>query len=285
MTISDSTATTSFDPSYGTANQFGHTSELHIHASDKNGQTYLSDVHFTAPFKIMQPFKKRDGSLQVMLLQASAGIMDGDRQRFSFEIDPGAKLEFISQSYDKVHPMKEDFAERSIEVTCAHDSMFYFHPQPMIPFRNSRFINKMEIHLEDGTAAFSLCEIFTAGRLGYENERFAYDYYSNKVDIYRGSRHIYRDNTLFAPDQMDMEGMGMYEGCTHQANLFLTRLSADGFEDSIQEILDEDAKTEGAITRLIDEDYAVRILGHRAQDLEMITGKVLTAWGSSCCPQ
>lgn len=279
MSESDRMITTGFDPSYGTANQFGHTSELRIHASYKNGQTYLSDVHFTAPFKIMQPFKKRDGSLQVMLLQASAGIMDGDRQHFLFEIDPGAKLEFISQSYDKVHPMKEDFAERTIEINAKHDSVFHFHPQPMIPFRDSRFKNRMEIHLEDESTWFTLSEIFTAGRLGYGNERFAYTSYINKVDIFRGEHHIYRDNTLFEPDRMDMEGMGMYEGYTHQANLFLTKRPDTAekamFEDSVQELLDADEKTDGAVTRLVDDDYAVRILGHHAQDLEKITEGIL----------
>lgn len=279
MSTSDRMITTGFDPSYGTANQFGQTSELRIHASCKNGQTFLSDVHFTAPFKIMQPFKKKDGSLQVMLLQASAGIMDGDRQRFLFEIDPGVKLEFISQSYDKVHPMKKDFAERTIEINAAHDSLFHFHPQPMIPFRDSKFINRMGIHLEDESSQFTLSEIFTAGRLGYGNERFAYTSYSNKVDIFRGDHHIYRDNTFFDPAEMDLEGMGMYEGYTHQANLFLTKRPDTSekiaFEESVQNLLDADEKTDGAVTRLVDDDYAVRILGRHAQDLERITTEIL----------
>ena len=34
---------------------------------------------------------------------------------------------------------------------------------------------------------------------------------------------IYRDNTCYLPDQMPMEGIGMYEGYTHMANLFLSR--------------------------------------------------------------
>ena len=38
-----------------------------------------------------------------MLLAASAGIMEGDRQEFEFQVEPHARLEFISQSYDKIH--------------------------------------------------------------------------------------------------------------------------------------------------------------------------------------
>ena len=93
-------------------NQFGKVSILSLEASSQNGKTVLSDVHFTAPYKVMQPFLMPDGGIQVMLLAASAGIMEGDRQAFSFYILPGAKVEFLSQSYDKIHPMNSGDAKR-----------------------------------------------------------------------------------------------------------------------------------------------------------------------------
>ena len=66
-------------------NQFGKVSRLYLKAGRRDGQTYLQDVSFTAPYKIMLPFEKKGGGIQVMLLSASAGIMEGDRQNFRFE--------------------------------------------------------------------------------------------------------------------------------------------------------------------------------------------------------
>lgn len=111
-----------------TSNPFQKTSRLTIQAAAKEGQTILTDVSFTAPFKIMQPFPKPDGSLQVMLLAASAGIMEGDRQDFSFEIGSGARLEFLSQSYDKIHQMEEGMAKRDTRITVA--------PPRFLPFQS-----------------------------------------------------------------------------------------------------------------------------------------------------
>ena len=97
-------------------NQFGKTSELRITAEGTEGRTRLADVYFTAPFKVMEPFPLK-GGLQVMLLSASAGVMAGDEQKFSFLVKEGSHLEFISQSFEKIHRMEEGCARRKMEVT------------------------------------------------------------------------------------------------------------------------------------------------------------------------
>ena len=89
-------------------NPFGRVSRLSLKAvCNGEGKTILQDLSFTAPYKVMHPFEKEDGLIQVMLLAASAGIMDGDRQHFAFDVTDGAKLEFTSQAYEKIHQMVE----------------------------------------------------------------------------------------------------------------------------------------------------------------------------------
>ena len=58
-------------------NAFEKVSSLSVIATRKDGKTILQDVRFTAPYKIMQPFIQKDGGIQIMLLSASAGIMEG----------------------------------------------------------------------------------------------------------------------------------------------------------------------------------------------------------------
>ena len=43
-------------------NSFGKTSRLYLEASVKDGKTILSDVSFTAPYKVMRPFYEKKGS-------------------------------------------------------------------------------------------------------------------------------------------------------------------------------------------------------------------------------
>ena len=161
-------------------NPYGKVSRFSITAGTREGQTILEDFSYTSPFKIMQPFPLKGGGIQVMMLAASPGIMAGDLQEFSFHIKEGARTEFISQSYDKVHYMEEGKAGRHTSVFVEKGGTFFFHPQPMIPFKGSAFENTMEIRLEDESSRFFMSEILSCGRYA-RGEKFAYRFYHNLV--------------------------------------------------------------------------------------------------------
>ena len=233
-------------------NKFGKISRISACAALKDGRTILEDLSFTAPYKIMMPFEKENGGIQIMPLCASAGIMAGDSQEFSYHVKEGADLEVLSQSFEKIHKM------------------------------------------EDETSRLFLLEIISCGRNAHD-ERFQYRRFSSKVLLYRGDKLIYRDNTRYEPDKMPMEGIGMYEGYTHMANLFLSKIcSRDGescsqesgsvksadsainleLQEKIWQILDEDSEIDGGVTRLTAGDLALRIFGYRAQKLQQVAEKI-----------
>lgn len=287
-------------------NKFGKVSRISACAALKDGKTILEDLSFTAPYKIMTPFEKENGGIQIMPLCASAGIMAGDSQEFSYHVKEGADLEILSQSFEKIHKMDEGSASRTIEVQVDKNAALYYYPQPVISFAQSAFDSKMTIHLEDETSKLFLLEIISCGRNAHE-ERFQYRRFSSKVLLYRGEKLIYRDNTRYEPDKMPMEGIGLYEGYTHMANLFLSKLcnrdNVDGgketnidgmdikkqmnssgtgrtsdrtaeLQEKIWQILDEDSEIDGGVTRLTTGDLALRIFGHRAQKLQQIAEKI-----------
>lgn len=215
-------------------NKFGKISRISACAALKDGRTILEDLSFTAPYKIMMPFEKENGGIQIMPLCASAGIMAGDSQEFSYHVKEGADLEVLSQSFEKIHKMDEGSAARTIEVQVDKNATLYYYPQPVIPFAQSAFDSKMTIHLEDETSRLFLLEIISCGRNAHD-ERFQYRRFSSKVLLYRGDKLIYRDNTRYEPDKMPMEGIGMYEGYTHMANLFLSKICSRDGENCSQE--------------------------------------------------
>ena len=120
-----------------------------------------------------------------------------------------------------------------------------------------------------------LLDILSCGR-SVSGERFAYRRFGSKVEIYRGEKLVYRDNTRYEPEKMPMEGLGMYEGYSHMANIFLT--GCDGFTGELQEkiwgILEENPDCEGGVSQLASGDLAVRIFGNRAQILQGIAEKI-----------
>ena len=130
-------------------NKFGKVSRISACAALKDGKTILEDLSFTAPYKIMTPFEKENGGIQIMPLCASAGIMAGDSQEFSYHVKEGADLEILSQSFEKIHKMDEGSASRTIEVQVDKNAALYYYPQPVIPFAQSAFDSKMTMKLRN----------------------------------------------------------------------------------------------------------------------------------------
>ena len=79
-----------------------------------------------------------------------------------------------------------------------------------------------------------------------------------------------------------MEKIGLYEGYTHVANLFLSELE-DGkvmpeIAERIWEILEMESECDGGVTKLCSGALAVRIFGYRGQKLQQIAEKIKKLW-------
>lgn len=256
-------------------NQFGKLSALRLTAECQGGRTALEDVSFTAPFKIMHPFYEKEDLMTVMLLTASAGIMAGDRQELDIRVREHARMELVSQAYEKIHRMEDGYAVRRIRLKVEPGAVLYYTPLPAIPFAGSDYRCTVEAELADETSQLVFSEILSCGRVAH-GEAFLYHRFENKVSIYQGGRIVYRDNACYEPQRMDMRGMGMYEGFTHLANLVIcNQPKTDEWMGRVREMIDAQPDMEGGVTRTAAGHAAVRILGRSGEKLTEMTGKIL----------
>ncbi|MCD7867217.1 MAG: urease accessory protein UreD [Clostridiales bacterium] len=213
--------------------------------------------------------------MTVMLLTASAGIMAGDRQEWDFRIRENAKMEFVSQAYEKIHRMEDGWAERRACITVEPGGSLYYSPLPTIPFAGSDFRNVLKVNLADRTSRFVFSEILSCGRVAH-GEQFLYSRYQNLVTVYQEGKMVYRDNTRYNPAQTDMQGFGMYEGYTHLANLLICNEDKnDDWIRAVRGILDESHGAEGGVTRTTAGHIVVRILGRSGQQLTNLLNWIL----------
>lgn len=255
-------------------NQFSKTSILRVKSAIKDGHAYLSDVAFSAPFKIMKPFHVGERGLQVLVLTASAGIMEGDTQEIEIIAGEGSKLEFLTQAYEKIHKMEEGEAVRKTKLVVGKNAQLKYHPLPTIPFAKSAYRSETEIELEDESARLIFTEVLSCGRAA-RGEKFEYRYYHNLVTAKQAGHYIYRDNTIYEPEKFEMEGMGMYEGYTHLASMLLCNYEiGDETLSQMMEFLDETENIDGAVTRSNHGDIVIRILGKSGQHLTNICEKM-----------
>ncbi len=257
-------------------NKFGKTSRLAITAAKRDDKTIMENVEFTAPFKIMRPFYDKIDMMTVMLLTASAGIMAGDVQEFKLHVKSGARMEFVSQAYEKIHKMEEGCAKRDTYICVEPDAALYYTPLPTIPFAGSDFRNSVKIELADESSKFIYSEVLTCGRLAY-GEEFKYNRFQNQVSIYQGGKLIYRDNTRYEPENTDMKGFGMYEGYTHLLSLIICNDNKDDeWIRAAGEIIADNADADGGVTKTACGHIVIRILGRNAQKLTGMTEKILS---------
>ena len=258
------------------SNKFGKTSKLMIQAGFKNHQTVLEDASFTAPFKIMKPFYENQDFMTVMCLTASAGIMAGDEQEFTIVVKDGAKLEFVSQAYEKIHKMDSGFAQRTADLYIEKDAYLYYNPLPTIPFKDSAFTSKLKVHLADATSKFILKEVLSAGRCAC-GELFEYKYYHNHIEIEEGNELIYVDNTKLHPDCMKLNSLGLYERYTHLGTLLLCHIPKEpNWFQEVRRLLDDTPDIEGGITQIDHMGIVIRVLGYRSDIMDALFYKILS---------
>ncbi len=253
---------------------YGKVSTLTLSASRKGEKTILDDIYFTAPFKIAKPFVQPDNSIKVMVMFASAGIMEGDAHDIHIHIGDHSKICMTSQSYEKIHKMNQGEAHRMCQIEVGTGAYLRYTPLPTIPFAQSAFTSTTRVQLKDDTARLAFYDIVSCGRYA-RGEYFQYRHYKSLMEVERGDVLLYRDNTVYTPEDMDMNGFGLFEGYTHLANISLFHFGLQ--EDALAEIasLLESPEVDGGLSSTWNGDVVIRILGKDSQTLTAISDKII----------
>lgn len=251
-------------------NKFGRDSELYIKAKNLNGMTFLEDSFFTAPFKIAKPFSdEKNGVMNIIIMSASAGIMEGDCYRIKLELGAGARVALHGQSYTKIHRMQEGQASQFNQFFLEEGAFLDYAQKPTIPYAGSSFQAVSECFLKSGSA-FVYTDVFACGRVK-RGERFEFTEYRNCNKVYYQGDLIFLDHQVLEPGCQDLEGIGCFEGYTHQATL---AFFYDNFDDQLLEvlfnILEKTSDIEFGLTKTTRFSLLVRILGGSADYLSKI---------------
>lgn len=254
---------------------FGMTSNLDILIDSKEGKSFIKDLYFNAPFKIARPFELDDGSIKIILMSSSAGIMEGDIQDINISLLENSKLEMSTQSFEKIHKMHNKQAQRNCSINISKNAYLKYLPLPTIPFAKSAFETSINVNLADKTSKFVMTDIVTCGRYK-RGEKFKYKYYKSLINVIQQGELLYRDNTVLYPEKFPVDKFGMFEKYTHLANIlfFNFNLNEDKL-DNIREILNETKLVDGGCSFTWNNDVIVRVFGLDAQSLLEVSKKII----------
>ncbi len=266
----------------GGINMFGADSTLYIKTKLSNHMTIVEDSYFTAPFKIAKPFYDYGRKLaNIVIMTASAGIMEGDRYSINVEAGEGSAVSLQGQSFSKIHSMKNGFALQHNNFSVEENAFFDYNPKPTIPFAGSNFVSETVCRLKKG-ARYLYSEILACGR-EKSGESFLFKQYRNCSRVYYDGRLIFLDNQLMRPETQELSGIGFFEGFTHQATLayFHDGMDVKAIAGRIYDILEGFSDIEAGVSAAYKYGISVRILAHGSDCLENIL-KVIRADISGC---
>ena len=188
-------------------------SRLFIRAENLNGKTVISDCEFTSPIKIAKPFY-HENFTEIIMMTASAGMLDGDIYDIEIKVCSGAKLKFTGQSFTKIFKSGEKGGVfQKVKIHVENDGTLFYLPKPIIPFAESCFENRTEIRLEN-SSHFVMGDIISCGRKAM-NEEFLFNEYRSRTAACIDGKLDFLDNISLVPKEFSPAGIGFFERYSH----------------------------------------------------------------------
>ncbi len=256
------------------ANMFGTESTLYIKTVLSNNRTKIEDSYFTAPLKIVKPFYNNEQNMaEIMIMSASAGIMEGDRYLIQIEVGEASAISLQCQSYSKIHKMPQGCAKQRNLFIVRDGGLLDYKPKPTIPFRDSDFISDTSSYLYKGSR-YIYSEILACGR-DKSGEQFEFRRYKSHNRVYYCDKLIFLDNQDLKPEIQNLKDIGFFEGYTHQATFayFDDGMHQETMIESLYEKLQKYIGIEAGISA-VKFGVVIRLLANGSDYLECIIGDI-----------
>ena len=206
--------------------QTGH---LHIVASAHRGRTVLTTVERSAPYVVGPPsYRAGRATAQVIIQQASPGLLPGDNHDLSLTVGAGARLVVRGQGATKLYPCPSGACARirtTIRVEEGGELMFL--PGELIPFRDAALRQDTHADIAAG-GRLTLSEIVTLGRVAM-GERDAYRELDLRLRITVGGRLALVERAHLEPRLRPLSKPGRHGPSTVSGVLYRV-----GIEDDVR---------------------------------------------------
>ena len=137
----------------------------------EDGRTVLARQSFRAPFHVGKP--NWDGEvLQVRVVNATAGILAGDRLELGISVGPGAALAVVTPAATRAFVMRTGAAECRQEYSVEAGGWLECAPEPLFPHRDTDYGQATRLRVAEGGETYWV-ELLAPGRAG-RGERWSW---------------------------------------------------------------------------------------------------------------
>ena len=190
--------------------------------SDKN-KTIITDQYSQVPLytqKALYYDEKLPNMAHLFIMSPSGGILQGDRYRMDISLANNAVSHITTQGATRIYKMNSNYATQLININVGKNCYLEFIPDQIIPFRNSRYYQKVSLNV-DPSATLIYSEIIVPGRVAM-GELFSYDLCYLKTIGQNTEKNIkFIDNCMLKPKNQNMNTLGMFGSHTVLASVYI----------------------------------------------------------------
>ena len=207
----------------------------------------------------------------VFILSPSGGVLQGDRYRTDIILKNNATSHITTQGATRIYKMDANYATHVINLKVINNSYLEFIPQQLIPYKNSRYYQKVSLNVDDTSTLF-YSEILVPGRTAM-GELFEYDVCYLKTILKNDFNGIeFFDSCILQPKKQKMNTIGMFNNYTVLSTIYLiTKNNISALNEKINLFFKNNDDCMGGSSTLPNESgLCVRILSNSTEDSKSI---------------
>jgi urease accessory protein len=214
----------------------------------------------------------------IYIISPSGGILQGDRYRIDISLSNHAYAHVTTQGATRIYKMEQDFATQMVNIAVADGCYFEYIPDQIIPFRNSRFCQIVNLKIHEG-ATMIYSEMLVPGRVA-SGESFEYDIcYIKTIAKDNVEKLRFIDIMKLEPKKENLESFGIMNNFEIIANVYI--LCEEKYVSHLKEKINKKMKNKnkiyGGTSSFPNNNGAVvRILGNTTKDVKKIIFDILS---------
>lgn len=255
--------------------------QLKLERDPDTGKTVIREQYCRVPLFIQRAMYLEEtlpAMAYVYIVSPSGGILQGDRFRIDIMLSNNTFAHVTTQGATRIYKMEKNYGTQIVNITVSEGSYFEYIPDQIIPFRNSRFYQAVELSVHDN-ATMIYSEMIVPGRVA-SGEAFEYDIcYIRTIAMNQLGKPRFIDIIKLEPKKEDLTVDGILGKFEVVGTIYIITREfyvKDLQHDINEKIKEFEGKVSGGVSLLpAKQGIIVRILGKTAGDLRNVIYEVV----------
>ena len=186
---------------------------LRLELDPQRQKTVLKEQYSKVPLytqRVLYLEESLPSMAYLFVISPSGGILQGDRYRMDITLSKDALFHLTTQGATRIYRMDKNFATQVVNITVGEGCYFEFIPDQIIPYRNSRFYQKVLLNVHDN-ATMVYSELLVPGRVA-SGESFEYDICYLKTNARNQDGELrFIDIAILEPKKRILKNSGVLE--------------------------------------------------------------------------